>query len=130
MTSWSRFVEIVGSHQRFLLTTHVRPDGDALGSELALAAILEALGKDVRVCNAFVVPPHLRFLDPRQKLQLLNLDRPAEQVADREVLVVLDTTAWGQLGAMAEVLKKSPAQGGARSSRQRRRFGRRTAQGR
>jgi phosphoesterase RecJ-like protein len=109
MTPWSRFVEIVGNHQRFLLTTHVRPDGDALGSELALAAVLEALGKDVRVCNAFVVPPHLRFLDPAGKLQSLNPDQPAKEVADREVFVVLDTTAWGQLGAMAEVLKTSPA---------------------
>jgi phosphoesterase RecJ-like protein len=109
MTSWSRFVEIVGSHRRFLLTTHVRPDGDALGSELAMVAILEALGKDVRVCNAFIVPPHLRFLDPGQKFQTLNVDRPAEQIADREVLMVLDTTAWAQLGAMAEVLKNSSA---------------------
>ena len=109
MTPWSRFVEIVGNHQRFLLTTHVRPDGDALGSELALAAVLEALGKDVRVCNAFVVPPHLRFLDPAGKLQSLSPDQPAKEVADREVFVVLDTTAWGQLGAMAEVLKTSPA---------------------
>ena len=64
MIPWPRFVEIVRSHQRFVLTTHVRPDGDALGSELAMAAILEALGKDVLVCNAFAVPPNLRFLDP------------------------------------------------------------------
>jgi phosphoesterase RecJ-like protein len=109
MPDWSRFVEIVGSHQRFLLTTHIRPDGDALGSEVALAAILASLGKDVRVCNAFVVPPHLRFLDPGQMLQSLDAEQPAQQVADREVFVVLDTTAWAQLGAMAEVLRKSPA---------------------
>jgi phosphoesterase RecJ-like protein len=109
MPDWSRFVEIVGSHQRFLLTTHVRPDGDALGSEVAMAGILASLGKDVRVCNAFVVPPHLRFLDPGQMLQPLDARQPERQVADREVLLVLDTTAWAQLGAMAEVLKKSPA---------------------
>ena len=65
MIAWPRFVEIVRTHQRFVLTTHVRPDGDALGCELAMAAILEALGKDVLVCNAFAVPPNLRFLDPR-----------------------------------------------------------------
>ena len=65
--TWSRFVEIVRRHQRFVLTTHIRPDGDALGSELAMAAILESLGKDVLVCNAFAVPPNLRFLDPRRQ---------------------------------------------------------------
>ena len=109
MIPWPRFVEIVRGHQRFVLTTHIRPDGDALGSELAMAAILEALGKDVRVCNAFAVPPNLRFLDPRRKLQQLGVDVSAEQLDDREVLIVLDTTAWAQLGAMADVIKNTKA---------------------
>ena len=109
MIPWSRFVEIVGRHRRFLLTTHVRPDGDALGSELAMAAVLETLGKDVRVCNAFSVPPNLRFLDPRRKLKQLGVDVPAEQSDDREVLIILDTTAWAQLGAMGDVVKKAKA---------------------
>ncbi len=74
-----------------------------------MAAILEALGKDVQVCNGFAVPPHLRFLDPGRKLKQLNVDRSAEQLDDREVLIILDTTAWAQLGAMDEVVKKSPA---------------------
>ena len=34
---WSPFVAFVRRHERFLVTTHVRPDGDALGSQLALA---------------------------------------------------------------------------------------------
>ena len=109
MIPWTRFVEIVRGHQRFVLTTHIRPDGDALGSELAMAAILEALGKDVRTCNAFDVPPNLRFLDPRGKLKQLGKDISAEQLADREVLMILDTSAWAQLGAMGEVIKQTKA---------------------
>ena len=42
---WPRFVELVRSHDRFLLTSHIRPDCDALGSELGMAGVLEALGK-------------------------------------------------------------------------------------
>jgi phosphoesterase RecJ-like protein len=135
MPPWSRFVEIVRAHRRFLLTTHIRPDGDALGSELAMAAVLESLGKDVLVCNAFAVPPTLRFLDPGGKLKQLGADvlsRPtspmnhsaanrveqgslaasasiASQLADREVLIVLDTSAWAQLGAMSDVVKTTKA---------------------
>ena len=41
---WSPFVEIVRQHQRFLLTTHVRPDGDGLGSQTALAEVLRRRG--------------------------------------------------------------------------------------
>ncbi len=42
---WSPLVAFIRSHDRFLVMTHVRPDGDALGSELALADALRALGK-------------------------------------------------------------------------------------
>lgn len=37
--------------QRFVLSSHVRPDGDAIGSQLAMACALRALGKDVRIVN-------------------------------------------------------------------------------
>jgi bifunctional oligoribonuclease and PAP phosphatase NrnA len=109
MIPWRRFVEIVGAHQRFVLTTHIRPDGDAVGSEVALAVILESLGKDVLVCNDFTVPPNLRFLNVPPRLGKLGVDVSAEQLADREVLIVLDTTAWAQLRAMGEVIKKTKA---------------------
>ncbi len=109
MIAWPRFVEIVRSHERFALTTHVRPDGDAIGSALAMAAILESLGKDVVLCGALAVPPNLRFLDPKGRFHRLGVDVSAEQLADREVIVVLDTTAWAQLGDMGEVLRTTKA---------------------
>ena len=109
MPNWPRFVELVESHQRFLLTSHVRPDCDALGSELAMAAILESLGKEVLVVNPFPTPPDLQFLDPQRKLKQLGSDVSADQLDAYEVLMVLDTTAWVQLGTMAEVVRKSKA---------------------
>ena len=109
MINWPRFVEIVCSHQRFLLICHVRPDCDALGSELALAGILEARGKDVLLVNDFAVPPTLIFLDPRRKVKQLGKDITPQQLADREVIIVLDTSAWIQLGKMANVIRGSKA---------------------
>ena len=109
MIAWSRFVEIVRAHQRFLLICHVRPDCDALGSELAMAGILESLGKDVLPVNDFAIPPTLTFLDPQNKVRQLGKQATQEQLADREVIVVLDTTAWVQLGKMADVIRQSKA---------------------
>jgi len=105
---WARFDEIVRAHRRFLLTSHVRPDCDALGSELALAAVLESLGKDVLIANAQATPPNYRFLDPRGKLRKLGDGVSAAQCRACEVLVVLDTTAWAQLGAMGDVVREFP----------------------
>jgi phosphoesterase RecJ-like protein len=44
--------------QRFLLTSHARPDGDSIGSQLAMAYALRALGKQVRIVNADPAPDH------------------------------------------------------------------------
>ena len=64
---WTPLREIIAIENRFVLTTHVRPDADAIGSEIAMAGLLEQLGKDVRIVNASVVPPRLEFLDPEKK---------------------------------------------------------------
>ena len=109
MTNWPRFVELVRAHRRFLLTSHVRPDCDALGSELAMAAILEQLGKDVLVVNPFAVPRGFQFLDPDRKLKQLESDVSLEKLDSYEVLIVLDTTAWAQLGAMGDVIRTTKA---------------------
>jgi len=47
-----RIVEAIGTRQRFVLSSHSRPDGDSIGSQLAMAYALRALGKDVSVVNS------------------------------------------------------------------------------
>jgi phosphoesterase RecJ-like protein len=106
---WPRFAAIVQNAKRFLLTSHIRPDCDALGSELGLAGVLEALGKDVRIVNGQATPPNLAFIDPGRRIEAFGVDVHLEDLADREVLVVLDTSAWAQLGPMGDVLRGTKA---------------------
>ena len=61
---WSPLSDLIATCDRFLVTTHVRPDGDALGSEVGLVGLLRQKGKDVRVVNASRTPPRYDFLDP------------------------------------------------------------------
>ncbi len=107
--SWPRFTELVRSHDRFLLTSHIRPDCDALGSELGMAGVLEALGKNVLIVNAQKTPPNLAFIDPDHKLKTLGVDVEPFHLEGCEVLMVLDTSAWAQLGTMAEVVRSTKA---------------------
>lgn len=102
---WPRFVEIIHAHERFMLVSHVRPDADALGSELGMAGALEALGKRVMIVNGQTTPPNLRFLDPDRKIKVIGGDVQPAELADVEVAMVLDTSAWVQLGPMAEVFR-------------------------
>jgi phosphoesterase RecJ-like protein len=52
--------DVVARGHRFLITAHVKPDGDSIGSQLALAGALRALGKNVRVVNRDAAPPALQ----------------------------------------------------------------------
>jgi phosphoesterase RecJ-like protein len=102
MIDWTPLADLIETHDRFLVTTHVRPDGDALGSEVAMAGLLRQKGKDVRVVNASPTPPRYDFLDPDRTLfeHFALLELPAS-LADREVAIILDLSAWDQLGSMA-----------------------------
>lgn len=106
---WRTLKDFIDRHQHFVLTCHVRPDCDALGSELAMAEVLEQLGKQVRIVNADSVPPRLAFVDPDQRIEVLP-DGATALEPPVDALMVLDTAAWGQLGAMAEVIRRSAAE--------------------
>ena len=102
---WSALLEVLRGCSKVVLTSHVRPDCDALGSELGMAGILQAIGKDVRIVNAQATPANLKWIDPRGMIEsLAEKVRPAD-LADRDLFIVLDTSAWAQLGAMGDVAK-------------------------
>jgi phosphoesterase RecJ-like protein len=54
-----KIVEAIRARQRFVISSHSRPDGDSIGSQLAAAYALRALGKQVTVVNADAAPPPL-----------------------------------------------------------------------
>lgn len=102
---WQPLKKIIADHSSFLLTSHCRADCDAIGSELAMVEILESLGKRVRIVNGDEVPNHIRFFDPEHRVETLGQGVTAADLKDFDVLMVLDTSAWVQLGPMAEVVK-------------------------
>lgn len=108
--NWPAFVNLINAHQRFLLTSHVRPDCDALGSELGMAGVLDVLGKDVRIVNGQATPPNLAFIDPQQRIQTIGEDIQPDEIGEVDVLMVLDTSAWQQLGPMKAVIQSSAAE--------------------
>lgn len=101
---WSPFVDLVCRHQRFLLTTHVRPDGDGLGSQLALADALASQGKQVRLVISSKFPPRYSFLDPNGTVE--RFEPPGDRWRDTDVAIVLDTGTWNQLDDFGPFLRQ------------------------
>ena len=105
---WKRFAELISSSQDILLTSHIRPDCDALGSELGMAGILESLGKKVRIVNGHSTPNNLAFIDPQQRIRTIGENISAEEaLAGVDLLMILDTSAWAQLGPMGDVIRQA-----------------------
>ena len=106
---WASLLQLLRETRSFVLTSHIRPDCDALGSELGLAAGLEALGeidgvdREVRIVNAQATPPSLACLDKAGRIESLEGGVTAADLAASEMLIVLDTSATAQLGGMAEL---------------------------
>ena len=86
-------------NERFAVLGHVRPDGDALGSQLALALSLKQLGKDVRVWNEDGMLEKYSFL-PRAEL----LTKPPAVPEDVDVAIALDTAIQNRLGTALEAV--------------------------
>jgi len=87
-------------HQRFAILSHVRPDGDALGSQLALALSLKQLGKDVRVWNEDGMLEKYSFL---ARAQLLT--KPPSGPEDVDVAIALDTAIQNRLGTAFQAIR-------------------------
>jgi phosphoesterase RecJ-like protein len=105
--NWAPFVDFVHRGRRFLLTTHVRPDADGLGSQLALAEALTGLGKECRLVIASSWPPRYNFLDPDHRIE--RFTPPGEAWRDADAIIVLDTGTWNQLGDFGPFLRSLDA---------------------
>jgi phosphoesterase RecJ-like protein len=98
-------VAAIRSWNSFLITSHVDLDGDAVGSELGLAIVLERMGKKPVVVNQDSLPGHYSFLPGRHLLGGWPEDAP-----EAEAGVVLDCTSLERTGSVGRLLaeKKIP----------------------
>ena len=101
----STFAEIgavLRAHQRFAILSHVRPDGDALGSQLGLALSLSKLGKTVMVRNEDGLLEKYNFLPGGEFLQTTQVEPQ-----DFDVAIALDTATQSRLGTAAELVRRA-----------------------
>jgi bifunctional oligoribonuclease and PAP phosphatase NrnA len=85
---------------RVAILSHVRPDCDAIGSQLALALSLQHLGKEVSAWNEDGLPDSFRFL---RKSDLIT--PPPIEPRDFEVAIALDTASQQRLGTALRAIR-------------------------
>ncbi|HEY4319856.1 MAG TPA: bifunctional oligoribonuclease/PAP phosphatase NrnA [Gemmatimonadales bacterium] len=91
---------------RICLTTHVNPDGDGLGSEVAMVHLLRALGTDVTITNPTATPPRFAFLFAG--LEGADQSQHAVKALRRaDAIIVLDIADLSRLGNLADTVRDS-----------------------
>lgn len=98
-----KVAKIIQQHQKFLITTHSQPDGDGLGSEMALHWYLKKIGKKSVVMNTHPTPAKFHLVDPHEEIQVY---RPLVRLPQVDCVFVMDTNELKMLGALEEPLRK------------------------
>jgi phosphoesterase RecJ-like protein len=106
---WEPLRPILAQNQRFVISSHVRPDADAIGSEIGLARVLQMLGKTVQIINTSPTPPNLQFLDPSHEVKQLGTGASIADVVSADVHFIVDTSSWTQLSDVGKAMRQSVA---------------------
>jgi len=101
-SSLAEIAEVLRSQQRFVVFSHIRPDGDALGCTLAMGLCLRQLGKDVQFWNDDGCLEKFSFLPGASLVR----QPPAEPV-EFDVVIMLDTAAKDRGGRCVRAVKKA-----------------------
>jgi phosphoesterase RecJ-like protein len=101
-TSLEEIAEILRTRRRYVVMSHVRPDGDALGCTIAMALCLKQLGKNVTAWNEEGVLEKFRFL-PGHEL----VSKPPTQPERFDVAIVLDTATRERVGTCLHAVEQA-----------------------
>ncbi|MBC8235198.1 bifunctional oligoribonuclease/PAP phosphatase NrnA [bacterium] len=85
-------LRVIENHNKFVISTHISPDGDAIGAQLGLYSFLKELGKQVWVINADPVPYGYAFLPFSD---IISSKLPPESF---EILIVVDAGSLMRIG--------------------------------
>lgn len=104
------FIPLFSKYTSYIITTHLNPDGDGLGAQLALREYLVANNKSVRCINHSPTPRHYTFLDPaNEHIELFDKNNHTPVIEKADCIVIVDTNALNRLGDMEKPVRNSSA---------------------
>lgn len=104
MNSYDKILHLISNNQKFIISTHINPDGDAIGSELALYSFLTELNKKVWIVNTDSTPLVYSFLPNVAQIKSVS---PSEKA---DVLIVLDAGGLKRIGTeLSTILPRDKA---------------------
>ena len=109
MIDFNLLDEIIIQNKSFILTTHVNPDADAIGSEIALFKVLKLLKKEVRIINHSSTPYNLKFLDNNNVVEKFIPEIHTTVLNEYDAIIVLDLNNLSRTVSMKDYILNSPS---------------------
>lgn len=109
MIDFPKLKEIAEQYSSFLVTTHVNPDADAIGSQMAICKILKKLGKKVYAVNHSATPYYLEFLDSERIIEKYVPEKHDSIISECEVIIIADLNSINRTVKMEKAIRQSGA---------------------
>ena len=99
---WTLFQRFLDDKSLIIISTHLNPDGDGLGSELAIADYCRQRGVKYRIINVDTTPRYFQFLDPGKSIQVYDANVHQDVFKQADALLLLDVSELDRIGAIKE----------------------------
>ncbi len=104
-----KIISVLQDAQSIVISTHTRPDGDAIGSQLALGLFLRRVGKNVLLLNSDPTPYNMEWLNGADLIQTFDGSlSQLESVQQADAVVVVDTNGQNRMGEVGLSLRNAP----------------------
>jgi phosphoesterase RecJ-like protein len=101
----NRIAKVLSEKDRIVISTHVNPDGDAIGSSLALRLALEGMGKTAWCIHPDATPEALSFLDPEGTIRVYDPESCATIFKQAQVHCTVDVSEPKRIGPVWEAVQ-------------------------
>lgn len=108
--NWEKIASLINLSGKIFISSHINPDGDAIGSEMAFAGFLYNMNKTCRIINHSSTPELYKFLDPKNIIETLSENSCLQDSPKNDDLVIfLDIGSYDRVGKVRDFLVNNEA---------------------
>lgn len=99
-----KILDLILKKERIAIISHVNPDGDSIGSQIALGNFLQSQGKKVVMVNQDETPSRYSFLDPQKRIRRIDRVKRSLEDFDPDLILVLECSNLHRVGELRDMI--------------------------
>ena len=103
---WKLLNNVLHKSKNIILTTHVNPDADGVGSELGLYYYIKHLNMNCRIINSSILADHYDFLDPENVIEIFDINKHEDIFKNSDLVIALDIGDYKRMNNIVKMIDK------------------------